>query len=623
MMKKDHKEAILITVLVCFLSAVLFASVWLHIRRYDPYAGDTTYFDELYFRLPYRHGNLAVRCYTDKENDYLNHWIFLPSFAEPGDITVEFMESSHIHVKDQSGREYSLKYGDRWEGFAEGERYEVSFFNEDEEVLETGGLTVLRSEGIPAMFMDLAGDDLEAVHEDKEYRARGKAVLFDEHGGQRLDEQLEFLKGHGNTTWAAEKRPYLVKFSHPVSPFGFSREKNWVLLANALDASGIRNAVSLELARRAGLSNVTDSAFLDLYIDGEYCGLYQLTEKVEIGKERVFITDLEKQNESCYETLIPAEKRKVRKEDGEYGERIGYLFDGIPEDFSGGYLIERNYDLKYESGPSRFTTRSGEQYIIRSPEYSSIEEVDYVADLFTRLDELTETGNAAVRELIDLTSFAGKYVFEELVKNDGAGVTSAWYYKDRDDIDPKIYAGPVWDYDKSLDNGLTGINDSPRTLNLNTVHRENTKVFLNLYTRNPEYAALVREIYRERFHPLMEDFFRDGGVVDDCAGVWESNNRMDQVRWGRDGEERLAETEKIKDFLRQRKDFLDRVWILGEEVRTVVIRKGRKEGDIYAVYLKGERLGRGFGGDRYIDLATGKCVNEDTIVTEDMTLEEV
>ena len=39
-------------------------------------AGDTTYFDELYFRLPYRHGNLAVRCYTDKENDYLNHWIY-------------------------------------------------------------------------------------------------------------------------------------------------------------------------------------------------------------------------------------------------------------------------------------------------------------------------------------------------------------------------------------------------------------------------------------------------------------------------------------------------------------------------------------------------------------------
>ncbi len=620
--KVDHKEAVLVTGLVFFLALWFFCSGWLRFKAYDPYAGDITYFDELYFRLPFRHGNLGIRCYTDRENDSSDHWIFLPSFADTGDITVEFMESDHILVKEASGKESSLYYGDCWEGLAEGQRYEVSFIDGRGEVLESGGLTVLRSDGISAMFVDLVKDDLELIHEDKEYRARGKAVLFGQDGRAKLDEEIKFLKGHGNTTWNADKKPYLIKFSHPVSPFGFSKGKSWVLLANALDPSGIRNEVAYEIARRAGLPGVTDSAFLDLYIDGEYCGLYQLAEKVEVGANRVAITDLEKLNESFYDPKRN-EGERIRKEAGEYGERIGYDFDGVPADISGGYLIERNYDLKYEAGLSRFKTDSGDQYIVRSPEYASIQEVDYIADLFTKLDTLAESGDASVGELIDLSSFAEKYVFDELVKNDGAGATSAWYYKDRDSVDPKIYAGPVWDYDKSLGNGLTNINDSPITLNLHTVHRENTKIFLNLYRNNPEYRELVRRIYAERFHPVLEDFFRDGGLVEECAWIWEQNNRMDEVRWGTEREKRLEETAMVKDFLRRRRDFLDRVWIDEEEVRTVIIRKGRKEGDIYAVYLKGDRLGKGFGRDSFKDVRTGRYVNEDTVVDKDMILEEV
>ena len=134
------------------------------------------------------------------------------------------------------------------------------------------------------------GESLSTIHADKDAKI-GAAVRIDGAGQYDFPETAIQIKTRGYTSFQADKKPYQIKFDKKQNLFGMGKAKKWILLANFYDGSMIRTKLFFDLADEIGMDYVSKSVFVDLYIDGDYKGVYQLIEKIEVGSTRVDLTD--------------------------------------------------------------------------------------------------------------------------------------------------------------------------------------------------------------------------------------------------------------------------------------------------------------------------------------------
>ncbi|MCR4717224.1 MAG: CotH kinase family protein, partial [Lachnospiraceae bacterium] len=122
-----------------------------------------------------------------------------------------------------------------------------------------------------------------------------------EYGGNTTDStyELDYIRGRGNSTWLEDKKPYKVKLDKAVDLFGMGKNKHWVLLANYYDYSLMRNKLTYYLAEKMGLEFTPKSIFVDVVMDGEYLGSYQLSQHIRLGKYNIDIDDLEEEYASA------------------------------------------------------------------------------------------------------------------------------------------------------------------------------------------------------------------------------------------------------------------------------------------------------------------------------------
>lgn|GEM_PF-1159094 len=106
------------------------------------------------------------------------------------------------------------------------------------------------------------------------------------------------IKGRGNSSWndknPYDKNPYRLKFKKAVTPFGLAKGKNWVLLSNKRRRSMLSNAIGMKLAALVQTTAVNHIIPVELYINGNYRGSYNFTEKVGISNNSVKVKDKSK-----------------------------------------------------------------------------------------------------------------------------------------------------------------------------------------------------------------------------------------------------------------------------------------------------------------------------------------
>lgn len=124
------------------------------------------------------------------------------------------------------------------------------------------------------------------------------------------------VKGRGNSSWGFLKKPMRLKFARKTSICNFAEAKSYVLLADYLDPTGMRNAVGLWLARRLGMQYANHTQPCNIYVNGKYCGLYLLTKKIGINSGSV---DIDKQTGILFEMS--------REYDEKYKFRSGGVWD--------------------------------------------------------------------------------------------------------------------------------------------------------------------------------------------------------------------------------------------------------------------------------------------------------
>lgn len=228
------------------------------------------------------------------------------------------------------------------------------------------------------------------------------------------------VKGRGNTTWSLPKKPYKMKLNSKASLFGMPAEKDWVLLANYSDRSQLRTWTAQTMGHLTDLAWTPDSVHVEVVLNGRYVGVYQLTEQVEIKKNRLDITALGQ------------------------GDTTG-------EAVTGGYLLETDERLEANNEPGFRTTRR-RPIVIKDPEPANAEQFDYIRGYIQDFeDALFGPGSGdpvtGYQAYLDLDSYVDWYMVQELLKNQDANWSSAYMYKDRSS---KLHFGPLWDFDLSM-----------------------------------------------------------------------------------------------------------------------------------------------------------------------------
>lgn len=319
-------------------------------------------------------------------------------------------------------------------------------------------VSVMYSSDIPDIFID-THQSFEYLTSDKNNRASGHIAISDT-VKMHYNGPLEYIKGRGNATWENSKKPFNIKLQTKAGLFGMEPSKKYVLMANSLDETNLRNALAMEQANRAGIDFCLQYQYVNLYINHSYQGLYMLTEKVEVDDGRVDILDLDYINEQANpKTNLSLCEVHSNVAIDDYASKNAYKWCDIPRDMTaglgGGYLLEIEMAGRYFESPSGFVSSNGEAIVIKSPEYATKGQVEYIREYYQQFEDALFSADGYnsdgkhYSEYIDMESMAKMYVLQEYTQNLDAALTSFYLCKD---AGGKLKACAPWDFDYSLGN---------------------------------------------------------------------------------------------------------------------------------------------------------------------------
>ncbi|MBR5135144.1 MAG: CotH kinase family protein, partial [Clostridia bacterium] len=152
--------------------------------------------------------------------------------------------------------------------------------------------------GIPVVLIDTNG---AAIPDKVNYVDTAITILgADVYGGNDMYAVTGGIKLRGNSTSGYDKKPYRIKFDKKQDVFGLGKAKSWVLLANYLDPAGVRNDLAYAFATRLNQVNIQNGGAplyvprtrpVEVYLNGEYRGLYDLGDHIQVDSTRIDIDD--------------------------------------------------------------------------------------------------------------------------------------------------------------------------------------------------------------------------------------------------------------------------------------------------------------------------------------------
>lgn len=340
----------------------------------------------------------------------------------------------------------------------------------------------------------------------KEDYIKGIVSVISNNGTQIYTDSLD-IRGRGNASWDFPKKPYRMKLYNKTNLLGLpAREKNWTLINNYGDKTLMRNLLAFDLSRRVELAYTPAGLAVDVILNGEYKGTYQLCDQIEVASGRVEIDKLKPTD-----TTLPT--------------------------LSGGYLLEM--DAYAYSETSWFA--SAQRQIPVSIKYPKDDEIvqaqtSYITNHFNAFESALFGSNYAnptsgYRRYLDVATFVRHFLVGEISGNTDT-YWSTYLYKNRND--DRLFVGPVWDFDIAFENdGRTyPINNNPDFIYATTGSYANgVRDLVNRLLSDPDCYQELREAYAD---------YRDNGrlnadtlaaVVDAYALQLDASQRLNFMRW--------------------------------------------------------------------------------------------
>lgn len=506
--------------------------------------------------------NLVIEWWKNEQDGC--RYLFIPGAMEGRKLNLTFPNAEFIRIDGQkvtNGEKYRFTQGSH-------------ILSADNGIYE---LEVLFTSSVASLFFETESGTLDTIHASKDNAESGQLSILDSRGHKYFEGDVAEIHCRGNSSFEeTEKKSYTLKLDRKADLFGMGSAKKWILTANAFDDTLLRNTTAFSIAKLLKLAYTPDTQYVDVYANGSFIGNYLLSEKPEVGRNRVNVRDLEEEVKILNDGMNPGTMEFFMVQQGRLFSIKGCRIENEPDDVSGGYLLELDSSDRYGLEASGFLTSRMQPVVFASPKYASYDQVSYVAGLYQDFEDalFAEDGYSpytrnAYSDYIDTDSFARKYLLEELVKNLDASFTSQYLYKYDDSISSKFYAGPCWDYDKSI--AAYGITEDGIDLHdpaglYAAVQKKDSDIWYALY-RHADFRQEVTDIFFRELEPQLRAHAAD--LIHSYHSMIEKSNDCNMLRWNTFPQsEGLAEKQEMHDrkveelvvFIDKRLDFLESEW---------------------------------------------------------------
>ena len=273
-------------------------------------------------------------------------------------------------------------------------------------------IDVTKFTGLPIIYLQT--DSFLPIDSKDDY-ILGDTWVDGGRGFNDFEESPMKIRGRGNSTWEFPKKPFQMKLDDKGEFLGMPNDKKWLFLAEYADKTMLRNKIAYEMGYISNLDWTPQARFAEVFINGEYNGTYNVTQKVEESNNRVALGDA-------------------------------------------GYLLELDQLERLDFDDVYFESTATDKFIVNikepSLEYDS-EEYSYIVNLIGNFESalfganFTSESNG-YRQYIDIDSFVDWFLISEITKNVDSMFFSSIYLN----VIPeeRIKMGPLWDFDLAFGN---------------------------------------------------------------------------------------------------------------------------------------------------------------------------
>ena len=331
------------------------------------------------------------------------------------------------------------------------------------------------------------------------------------------------IKGRGNYTWKDfDKKPYRIKLSDKQPLLGMKKSKHFALLAHADDSKAfMRNAVGFELGRLLNMAWTPVAKPVEVMLNGEYIGLYFLTETIRVDKDRVNI---------------------VEQED--------MITDS--EGITGGWLVEiDNYrddpHVVIKEGDSRHTDMV---FTYKTPEQLSNEQKQFLVAEMERINQLVygDKNSDELWQYLDIDALARFYIVQEVMDNYESFHGSCYLYREKGEGE-KWHFGPVWDFGSSFNR------DKQQLLFEGDVWHNH---WIPEICKFPAFAQYVKTLWNPFYAGVFGNIY---AYVEQQQALIASAVQADYQRWPQYGNKDFANrVKKVQERLQKNSAWLNTKW---------------------------------------------------------------
>lgn len=373
-------------------------------------------------------------------------------------------------------------------------------------------------EGRDSVWYQVTNLPTVSIHTEAGYDPQDKVNEMPSHititydGGTRIQEYPITARGRGNASWGFPKKPWRIKFadgkSHHMlkdspqeSP---SKAKKWTLINNYGDKTLMRNCLAFEVSKRLNTLYTPWCQPVDVIMNGEYKGCYQLCDQISVDDHRVPITEME-------------------------------TWDNEEPELTGGYLVEVDAYASQES--SWFNSNRGIPVTIKHPGDDDIttQQSRYIKNYFNLLESTLFANNYAdpengYRKYLDVESFLKHFIVGEFSGNMDT-YWSMYMYKDREEN--QFHVSPCWDFDLAFDNDNRNypVNSRSNWVYVDGSSAGNMKSFVGRIFSDNATNQQLNQLWKNHRKVGLLDEKTLVAYVDSMEREMEASAKLNFIRW--------------------------------------------------------------------------------------------
>lgn len=341
------------------------------------------------------------------------------------------------------------------------------------------------------------------------------------------------VKGRGNASWNIfPKKGYRIRLDEGAELLGLEKDRDFVLISAYPDQSLIRNAVGLSMSSVLdGLEYTPNYVICDLFLNGEYRGVYTLAEKIEFSKDK-----------------------------------LDYKNTSEPS-----YLLEVGWDFNDEMvyGKNFFDSRYIERIVIKEPdiEVKYSDEAKYIIEYLKKTEAAIEALDG-YEEYIDVDSFIDFMIALELSCNTESAFYRSCYFYLPDG--GKLKFGPMWDFDMAFGNHNLDNDDYDTLFTVDTPHPylgKNGVTWFTLLWEDESFREKVaarwnevkEELLSAALNTLDAEYERVRASADENFNRWDILGKKvgESPKYSYSHDSYEEHIEYLRQFITSRYEFLD------------------------------------------------------------------